>query len=80
MTPTTLTSRVGPDGVLTVTVPFTPADANQEVKLTIEPVESRPPMTQEEWRQWVESMAGSITDPSFRRHEQGEFEHREELP
>ena len=55
------------------------ADADQEVQVTIDPV--RPSsMTQEDWRNFVLSTAGSITDPSFVRHEQGEYERREELP
>ncbi len=37
-------------------------------------------MRQEEWRDFVLSTAGSITEPSFVRHEQGENEQREELP
>jgi hypothetical protein len=39
-----------------------------------------PPMTQEEWRDFVIATAGSISDPSFVRHEQGEYECHEELP
>ena len=74
-----LRSRVGADGVLHVTVPVGQADANREVQVTIEPA-ARTSMTQDEWRSWVESMAGCISDPTFRRHEQGEYERREELP
>jgi hypothetical protein len=36
-------------------------------------------MTQEEWRQFIAETAGSITDPGFRRHEQGEYEQRDPL-
>jgi hypothetical protein len=50
------------------------------VQVTIEPAAARRPMTQEEWRKFIESTAGSITDPTFTRHEQGEYERREELP
>ena len=39
-----------------------------------------PKMTPEEWREFVMSVAGSIPDPSFRRHDQGRFESQEELP
>lgn len=74
-----LHSRVGADGVLQLQVPIGAADAEREVEVTIDPVLA-PPMTQEEWRKWVLATAGSITDPSFVRHEQGEYEHREELP
>jgi hypothetical protein len=71
----TVKARVGPDGVLNVTVPLGAAEPNQEVEVTIEPLP--PTMTQEEWHNWVLSMAGSIKDPTFIRHEQGEYEQRE---
>jgi hypothetical protein len=75
-------ARVGADGVLQVTVPLEAADANQEVQVTIEPATSAAPgrMTPAEWRNFVLSTAGSVTDPTFVRHEQGEYERREELP
>ena len=74
-----LHSRVGADGILYLTVPMGEAHADREVQVTIDPV--RPsPLTQEEWRNFVLSTADSITDPSFVRHEQGEYERREELP
>jgi hypothetical protein len=82
MTPTTVTSRVGADGILSVVVPLGPAEANREVRVTVEPVAEKPEMTPEEWAQWrawVRSMAGSITDPEFRRHDQGELEERDPL-
>ena len=76
-----LQSRVGSDGVLHITVPIGKEDANREVQVTIDPVQVGPStsMTQEEWREFVLSTAGSITDPSFVRHEQGEYERREQL-
>ena len=37
-----------------------------------------PKMTQEEWRDFILSVAGSIPDPSFRRHDQGTFEQRDD--
>ena len=72
-------SRVGADGVLHIRVPMGAGDAGRQVQVTIDPV-GPSPMTQEEWRNFVLSTAGSITDPSFVRHEQGQYEHREELP
>ncbi len=72
-------SRIGTDGVLHMTVPMSAADANREVQVTIEPVGSAA-MTLGEWRNFVHATAGSITDPTFVRHEQGAYEHREELP
>jgi hypothetical protein len=63
-------SRVGTDGVLHLAVPIGEAEADKEVQVTIDPV-SRPPMTQEEWRRFVLSTAGSVTDPTFVRHDFG---------
>ena len=57
-------SRVGPDGVLRVTLPVGADNADQDVQVTVEPLTPGKPMTQEEWKAWVESMAGSITDPT----------------
>ncbi len=37
-----------------------------------------PKMTQEEWRDFIMSVAGSIPDPSFRRHDQGTLEQRDD--
>jgi hypothetical protein len=69
-------SKVGSDGVLRLAVPL-PADAGRDVKVTVEPVP--PPMTQEEWQAFIRQTAGSITDPEFRRWEQGEPEERDPL-
>ena len=73
-------SRVGADGVLRVALPVGVADADREVQVTVDPLTPSKPMTQAAWATWVESMAGSITDPTFRRHDQGEYEDREEMP
>ncbi len=74
-------SRVGSDGVLHIDIPMGKEVADREVQVTIDPLQkSLTPMTQDEWRHFVMETAGSITDPSFVRHEQGEHEQREELP
>ncbi len=78
MSPIVLTSKVGSDGVLHLTIPLGAAEANHEVNVTIEP--ARPVMSQEEWRKRVLSTAGSIPDPTFIRHDQGDYEERAELP
>ena len=72
-------SKVGSDGVLRLTVPLPAAEAGRDVKVTVEPL-PRPAMTQEEWRAFILQTAGSITDPEFRRWEQGELEERDPLP
>jgi hypothetical protein len=75
-----LSARVGADGVLRLNVPVGINEADREVQVTVEPVSASNKMTQEQWAAWVASMAGSISDPSFRRHEQGAYEERETLP
>jgi hypothetical protein len=79
MTPTTITSRVGADGILSVAIPPSLAAANEEVRVTIEPINPKPAMTQEEWAAWVKSMAGSWQG-DFERPDQGTFEERDALP
>ncbi len=76
-----LTAQVGADGVLTLTVPLTPEDANKTVRVVVETVEtpSGPITDPQEWHRFVERIAGSITDPTFLRHPQGEYEERAEL-
>jgi hypothetical protein len=71
--------RVGADGILHLTVPLGTSAADRELQVTMEPV-GPSQMTQEEWCNFVSATAGSITDPSFVRHEQGDYERREELP
>ncbi|MHB1422228.1 MAG: hypothetical protein ACYC3I_03320 [Gemmataceae bacterium] len=77
MTPIVLTSKVGPDGVLHLTLPLAAAD--RDVRVTVEPVVPTKEMTLEEWRALILSTAGSITDPTFARPPQGELEEREPL-
>ena len=62
-------SKVGSDGVLHLDLPLGDEEAEREVLVTVE--SSPPAMTQEQWRAWVESMAGSW---------QGEFEPPPQLP
>jgi hypothetical protein len=62
-------------GALRIQIPGRPA--RYQVKVTVEWTESQdlsawPPG-------WIEATAGSITDPTFIRHPQGEYEEREEL-
>jgi hypothetical protein len=74
-----LRSTIGGDGVLHLDLPIGLDEANAEVQVTVEPVASRP-MTTNEWKAWVQSMAGSIQDPSFERPPQGDYEPRDLLP
>jgi hypothetical protein len=77
MTRIVLQSRTGPDGTLHLDVPLGREQAGREVQVVIEPVPKR--MTQAEWAAWVQSMAGSITDPTFERPPQLPLEEREPL-
>jgi hypothetical protein len=77
MTRIVLTSKVGPDGVLHLTVPVGIEDADREVQVVIDP--KRKPLSREEWRNWVLSLAGAWQG-DFERAGQGELEVREQLP
>lgn len=70
-----INSRVDSDGVLRVTLPLGATDANREVQVVVSPVAPKP-MTQDEWKAWVLSMAGSWQG-EFERPPQGEFEQRD---
>jgi hypothetical protein len=70
-------SKVGSDGVLHLALPVGVEEADKEVQITVEPLNPKKEMTQEEWEAWVDSTAGSITDPTFIRHPQGELEERD---
>ena len=71
-------SKVGSDGVLQFTLPLGPGEANQEVNVTIEPAVAT--ISPEEWKRRILATAGSIPDPTFIRHDQGDYEQRAELP
>jgi hypothetical protein len=75
-----LQSRVGADGVLHVSVPIGKEDADRDVQVTIGPIEAGvPPMTQEEWRQFVMETAGA-RQGDLERPALLESEQRDELP
>ncbi len=64
-------SRVGADGILRVTLPVGRDEADREVQVTVDPVETKHPMTQDEWAAWVKAIAGSW---------QGDFERPPQTP
>jgi hypothetical protein len=72
-----LRSRVGPDGILDVRVPTGMADSELDVLIVVDAAAQQAPS---DWSEFVRTTAGSIVDPSFARHEQGEYESRETLP
>jgi hypothetical protein len=72
--------RVGANGLLTL--PLGQANANKVVRVIVEGVESAPDTSaknREERSQFIENTAGIITDPTFERHPQGDYEQREDL-
>jgi hypothetical protein len=75
-----ITSRVGPDGVLRLAVPIGMNDANREVKVIVEPADEHSvvPAADQTWQDFVKSMAGCISDPTFQRPDQGQYEQRNE--
>ncbi len=76
MSPIHLKAKVGPDGVLNLSVPVGADEANHEVDVTVEP--ARPAMTEEQWQRFIADTAGSWLG-DLERPEQGEFEEREPL-
>src|SRR5262249_52782313 len=74
-------TEVGPDCVLSFSKSVGMSEANQEVRVVVESVASgpkkAPEMTQEEWHRFIAETAGSISDPTFERPEQGDFEDRD---
>ena len=74
----TIQARVGPNGVLTLSVPFDPADANRDVTVTVR--EATPAMSAEDWARRVRELGGAIDDPTFEMHPQGEYETRDAFP
>ena len=82
MTHVEITSRVDADGILRICVPLGADEANREVNVVVEPTsvsETILPLDQQAWREFVQKMAGCITDPTFDRPSQGEYEQRSNL-
>ncbi|MGD0089643.1 MAG: hypothetical protein ABSE73_06955 [Planctomycetota bacterium] len=67
--------HVNPDGELKLKLPAVFADA--EVDVAVSAPNARYLHDPIAWRKAVLATAGSIPDPSFRRHEQGAYEKRE---
>ncbi len=65
------------NGVLNLSIALGSENANRQVRVVVEPLENV--ATDDQWQQFIRDTAGSIPDPTFQRHPQGEFEQREEL-
>ncbi len=72
-----VTAQVNSDGLLNVTVPIGRDAAYKTVRVTVAPVESTLPLTREAWLEFLQRTGGSITDPTFERHPQSEYEERD---
>ena len=83
MTNIELRTRIGPDGILTLSVPVGMTEANREVKVIVEPadtaVRKTAKLTPEEWAQFVADTAGAWKG-DLDAPEQGELEVRDQLP
>ena len=78
MTRLVVQAKVGSDGILHLALPVGLAEAEQLVRVTVEPAGSKR-FSPDEWRNFVQSTAGSIDDPTFERGAQGAYEQRERL-
>lgn len=72
-------STVGPDGVLSITVPVGPREANRPVHVTIEPANGHGSSDDSNWRALVGSLYGSCSEFGLERPEQGRLEDRETI-
>ncbi len=83
MTRIELRTRIGPDGILTLSVAAGMSEANREVKVIVEPTDvadkKTAKMTPEEWERFVDETAGAWKG-DLERPEQGELEVRDQLP
>ncbi len=75
-------SRVGDDGVLNVHVNLGRSEAQKEVVVTVEPVSPGDEVERAAdtaWPEFVERTYGSCAGLELERHDQGEFEAREQI-
>jgi hypothetical protein len=83
MTRIELITRIGPDGILTLSVPAGMNEANREVKVIVEPADvaagQTVKMSPEEWARFVDETAGAWKG-NIERPEYGLFEQRDQLP
>ena len=75
-------SHANSDGIIELNVPTGMPDTDLEVTVVLEPASPQlvPNLLDaERWKEFISETAGSISDPSFVRHSQGEYEKRSEL-
>src|SRR5204863_80452 len=75
------TARIGHDGILTLSIPTSIAEADSEVFVTVRPISSKTTkvrtMDRNEWVAFLARTGGSITDPTFEWQPRGKFETRD---
>jgi hypothetical protein len=83
MTHIELRTRVGPDGILNLSVPVGMSEANPEVNVIVKPASAvvgrTATMTPEDWARFVDETAGAWWG-DLERPEQGELEVRDQWP
>lgn len=77
MNPVIVNSKVGADGILQVQVPLGAAEANREVRVTIE-ASAALPVASDDYVAWLRSVAGHWQG-EFERPSQGMLEERQPL-
>lgn len=82
MTHIELRTKVGPDGVLSISVPVGIGETNRDVKVVVETLhleeKKAADMTPDEWKQFIVETTGSWQG-DFERPEQGEYGTRDTL-
>ena len=73
-----LKSKVSSGGTLRFSLPLGMAEADHEVRVTVEHVKTHTATSQSEWEVWVDAMAGSWQG-DFDRPSQADYEQRESL-
>ena len=71
-------SKVSSDGTLHFSLPLGIAEADHEVRVTVDPMTTPAATSQSEWEAWVDAMAGSW-EGDFERPPQADYEQRESL-
>lgn len=72
MSQATFETEVSPEGTVTVQVPASVAKANQRVTVTVQS-KLTTPEERAAWLKAVSAFHGSIDDPTFIRHPEGEL-------
>lgn len=76
-----LRSRADTNGMVRLDVPTDFPGSELDVLVTVQPAQSLgQSLPAEQWPAFVAATAGSISDPTFERNDQGQYEERDPLP